>query len=115
MGLHGNHSLVDTTADVANDWKIVSYKEQIEQVVHKTIIGYSARGEIATLQDIADSLTAESWVDIAVVDEEGETSGYVNVRVNEGYTYYVYYDWVRGKVEVGYLGKEEERKAIAYG
>ena len=64
---------------------------------------------------ILGAVTIEVWVDMAIVDEEGETSCYVNVRVNEGYTYYVYYDWVLGKVEVGYLGKEEERKAFAYG
>ena len=116
MGLHGNHSLVDTTADVANDWKIVSYKEQIEQVVHKAIIGHTAMGETATLQDIADALTDESWVDIAIPDEivEGATNGYVFVRVNEGYVYQVFYDWVRGKVRVEYLGKEEQRKATYY-
>ena len=98
---------------MANDWKIVSYKEQIEQVVHKAIIAHSARGETASLQDIADALyPGESWVDVAIPDEleEGATSGYVYVRVNEGYVYQVYYDWVRGKVKVDYLGKEEERK-----
>ena len=81
--------------------------------MHKEIIAHSALGETASLQDIADALTEESWVDIAVPDEvkENATNGYVYVRVNEGYVYQVYYDWVRGKVRVDYLGKEEPRKA----
>ena len=81
--------------------------------MHKAIIGHSALGETATLQDIAEALIEESWVDIAVPDEvdENATNGYVYVRVNEGYVYQVYYDWVRGKVRVDYLGKEEPRKA----
>ena len=81
--------------------------------MHKAIIAHSALGETASLQDIADALTEESWVDIAIPEEvkENATHGYVYVRVNEGYVYQVYYDWVRGKVKVDYLGKEEERKA----
>ncbi|MCI8621995.1 MAG: hypothetical protein HFJ50_10275, partial [Clostridia bacterium] len=73
---------------------------------------HSTKGETPTLQDIADTLEEESWVDVAIPEEleENATSGYIYVRVNEGYVYQVYYDWVRGKVRVDYLGKEEEGK-----
>jgi hypothetical protein len=95
---------------VANDWKIMSYWEQIEQVVHKTIIAYTAKGEVPTLNDIAEALCpGESWVKSAIVNNnEDVTTPHIIVTVNDGgYTYIVYYDSVTGRVIIKYLGQDE--------
>ena len=108
-GLIGNDSIIDTTTDVAEDYKIVSYKEEIDGVVQSTIINYSSKGEIPTLQNIADSLEDETWVKNAIVNEDKTLgNGDIIVTVTEGYVFEVFYDSVYGKVMLDYLGKDEQ-------
>ncbi|MCI8519695.1 MAG: hypothetical protein HFJ51_06645, partial [Clostridia bacterium] len=105
----GNQGLIDVTADVAENYEVVSYKEQIEQVVHSTIISYSAKGETPTLIDIAEALNFEEWVRSAIANTDTSiTNGDIIVTVDRGYVYQVFYDSVYGKVVVDYIGKVPE-------
>ena len=107
-GLLGEHSIIDVTTDVAEDYEIVSYKEQIEHVVHSCVISYSARGEVPTLNDIADALNNESWVRSAIANTDTSISNPdIIVTVDKGYVYQVFYDSTFGKVIVDYLGKDK--------
>ena len=107
-GVLGDHSIIDVSADIAQDYEVVSYKEQIEHVVHSTIISYSARGEVPTLNDIADALNNESWVRSAIANTDTSISNPdIIVTVDKGYVYQVFYDSTFGKVIVDYLGKDK--------
>jgi len=109
IGKIGNGGLIDVTADVAENYEVVSYKEQIEQVVHSTIISYSAKGETPTLIDIAEALNFQEWVRSAIANTDTSiTNGDIIVTVDRGYVYQVFYDSVYGKVEVDYIGKVPE-------
>ena len=104
-GLTGEHGLIDTTADVAQNYEIISYGEQINEIVHKTIIAYSSRGETPSIIDIADAINFEDWVKSAVPNEETND---IIVTVTRGYVYQVYYDSINGKVFVEYIGEDDE-------
>ncbi|MCI8518977.1 MAG: hypothetical protein HFJ51_02460, partial [Clostridia bacterium] len=106
IGKLGNQGLIDVTSDVAENYEVVSYKEQIEQVVHSTIISYSAKGEVPTLIDIADALEMQEWVRSAIPNTDTSISnGDIIVTVDKGYVYQVFYDSVYGKVIIDYIGK----------
>ncbi|MCI8654939.1 MAG: hypothetical protein HFJ48_03570, partial [Clostridia bacterium] len=109
IGQIGNGGLINVTADVAENYEVVSYKEQIEQVVHSTIVSYSAKGETPTLIDIAEALNFEEWVRSAIPNTDTSiTNGDIIVTVDRGYVYQVFYDSVYGKVVVDYIGKVTE-------
>ncbi|MCI8519119.1 MAG: hypothetical protein HFJ51_03305, partial [Clostridia bacterium] len=109
IGQIGNGGLINVTADVAENYEVVSYKEQIEQVVHSTIVSYSAKGETPTLVDIAEALNFEEWVRSAIPNTDTSiTNGDIIVTVDRGYVYQVFYDSVYGKVVVDYIGKVPE-------
>lgn len=111
--LTGNDGIVDVTSDAAEDYKIVSYKEQIEQVVYSTVVAFSARGETPTIEDISNDLADQDWVRTAVpYDVEEPGIDYVIVQVNEGYVYQVFYDPIYGDITVEYLGKDDPNNPI---
>ena len=70
--------------------------------MHKAIIAHSALGETASLQDIADALTEESWVDIAIPEEVKE-----NEKVIEDY-----FIFFLNKVLMIYVATEELQDAF---
>ena len=109
VNLTGNHNLIDVTTDVANNYEVTSYKEQIEQVMHACIIGYSARGEVPTLNDMADALNEQDWVRSAIANTDTSISnGDIIVIVDKGYIFQVYYDSINGKIKIDYIGKDPE-------
>ena len=109
INLTGDHNLIDVTTDVANSYEVTSYKEQIEQVMHACIIGYSARGEVPTLNDMADALNEQDWVRSAIANTDTSISnGDIIVIVDKGYIFQVYYDSIYGKIKIDYIGKVPE-------
>ena len=107
--LAGRNNLIDVTADVAQNYEVTSYKEQIEQVMHACIIGYSARGEVPTLNDMADALNEQDWVRSAIANTDTSISnGDIIVIVDKGYIFQVFYDSVYGKIDIDYIGKVPE-------
>ena len=109
--LTGNHNLIDVTTDVAQSYEVTSYKEQIEQVVYSCIIGYSAKGEVPTLNYIAEALNNQEWVRSAIANTDTSISnGDIIVIVDKGYIFQVYYDSIYGKVQIDYIGKVPEGK-----
>ena len=107
--LAGRNNLIDVTADVAQNYEVTSYKEQIEQVMHACIIGYSARGEVPTLNDMADALNEQDWVRSAIANTDTSISnGDIIVIVDKGYIFQVYYDSIYGKIKIDYIGKVPE-------
>ena len=108
INLTGDHNLIDVTTDVANSYEVTSYKEQIEQVMHACIIGYSARGEVPTLNDMADALNEQDWVRSAIANTDTSISnGDIVVIVDKGYIFQVYYDSINGKIKIDYIGKDK--------
>ena len=80
----GDEPLIGTTANGTEDYKVVSYKEQIEQVVHSEIINKSIIGEIATTGDISDALNNQDWVKTSYLSSDAtEQEGNIIVKVNE--------------------------------
>ena len=55
-GLAGNGGLVETTLTAKEQHTIAVYKETIEQIAQKTIIGKNTKGEEATVTDIAKEI-----------------------------------------------------------
>ena len=105
----GEHDIIDVTVDVAQNYEITSYKEQIEQVMHSCIISYSAKGETPTLIDMADVLNEQDWVRSAVANTDTSISnGDIIVIVDKGYIFQVYYDSINGKIKIDYIGKVPE-------
>ena len=105
------HDLIDVTTDVANSYEVTSYKEQNEQVMHACIIGYSARGEVPTLNDMADALNEQDWVRSAIANTDTSISnGDIIVIVDKGYIFQVFYDSVYGKIDIDYIGKVPGRR-----
>ena len=105
----GKHELIDVTLDVSQNYEVTSYKEQIEQVMYSCIIGYSAKGEVATLIDIADALNKQEWVRSAIANTDTSISnGDIIVIVDKGYIFQVYYDSIYGKIKIDYIGKVPE-------
>ena len=103
----GEHDIIDVTVDVAQNYEITSYKEQIEQVMHSCIISYSAKGETPTLIDMADVLNEQDWVRSAVANTDTSISnGDIIVIVDKGYIFQVYYDSINGKIKIDYIGKD---------
>ena len=109
--LVGRNNLIDVTADVAKNYEVTSYKEQIEHVVYSCIIGYSAKGEVPTLIDIADALNKQEWVRSAIANTDTSISnGDIIVIVDKGYIFQVYYDSINGKIDIDYIGKVPGRR-----
>ena len=107
--LAGKNNLIDVTLDVSQNYEVTSYKEQIEQVMYSCIIGYSAKGEVATLIDIADALNKQEWVRSAIANTDTSISnGDIIVIVDKGYIFQVYYDSIYGKIKIDYIGKVPE-------
>ena len=109
--LAGRNNLIDVTADVAQNYEVTSYKEQIEQVMYSCIIGYSAKGEVPTLIDIAEALNKQEWVRSAIANTDTSISnGDIIVIVDKGYIFQVFYDSVYGKIDIDYIGKVPGRR-----
>ena len=109
IGKLDNHGLIDVTSEVAEDYEVVSYKEQIEQVAYSTIIEYSARGETPMLVDISDRLNDQEWVRSAIPNTDTSISnGDIVVTVDRGYVYQIFYDSINGKVIIDYIGRVPE-------
>lgn len=110
-GITGDESIITTTEEVAEDYNITSYREQLEQIVRSIIIEYSARGEEPTIIEIAEELEKENWIISATPNtDESLTSGDIIVVVDAGYIFNVFYDSLYGKIEIKYIGKLEERR-----
>lgn len=106
-----NKGLIDVTSEVAENYEIVSYKEQIEQVVQSEIIAKLSMGEEATTISITDRLKEQEWIKSAILaDTATDTEGNITVIVDKGYIYQVYYNSIYGKVLIDYIGKDDSGK-----
>ena len=112
----GDESIIGATEVSAENYKIVSYKEQIEHNVRGTILKKATMGEVATLEDIAEGLRLETnWVKSAYANiGESITQGDVIVTTLDGYMFQVYYDAVYGTVYVEYIGKDDGKDGEKY-
>ena len=102
-GLAGNGGLVETTLTAKEQHTIAVYKETIEQIAQKTIIGKNTKGEEATVTDIAKEIKKEEWVSTAEPNEENHD---ILVVSKEGYVFQVYYNNVYGRLELDFIGKD---------
>ena len=102
-GLAGNGGLVETTLTAKEQHTIAVYKETIEQIAQKTIIGKNTKGEEATVTDIAKEIKKEEWVSTAEPNEENHD---ILVVSKEGYVFQVYYNNVYGRLEIDFTGKD---------
>lgn len=111
VSITDNHNLIDVTADVTQNYEVASYKEQIEQVLYSCIVGYSTKGEVPSIVNMADALNAQDWVRQAVANTDTSiTNGDIIVIVDKGYIYQVFYDSIYGKINVDYIGKTPSRR-----
>lgn len=99
--------VIDTTETAAMESNILSYKEEISHSVRTEIIIKSAIGETATVQDIVQRLSKESFINSANLVQNGaDTEGDITIITKkENYIFHIYYNSIHEKIDVDYLGK----------
>ncbi len=102
--LTGKEGILASSSNIANEYVIQQYGEQIEQLVHSIILKDSLIGKKTTVTSMAEEMEKEDWIKSAVPNEEAKD---IIVTTTDGYIYQVYYDEETGKKEIDYIGKED--------
>lgn len=103
----GDEGIISSTEVAVEDYRIMQYKEQIEQIVQSTIVIYATMGKEVGLDEISDSLRSEgsTWIITTSVSwDQSINNPDILVTTIEGYTFQVFYDNIYGIVYVEYIG-----------
>lgn len=103
----GDEGIISMAEVTAQDYDVMQYKEQIEQITQSTIVMYSASGGEVGLNEIANNIKSEGsmWVSKTSVNlDESLSNPDVLVTTIEGYVFQIYYDNIYGVVNVEYIG-----------
>ena len=68
--LTGKEGILASSSNIANEYVIQQYGEQIEQLVHSIILKDSLIGKKTTVTSMAEEMEKEDWIKSAVPDNE---------------------------------------------
>ena len=104
-----NDGILATSKDIANEYNIEQYEDQIEALRDSVIYKYEMVGREIDLSEIAKGMNEEStWIKSAVANlDKSITNEDIVVTTTDDYVYQLYYDEGSGQRFIEYLGIEE--------
>ena len=107
----GEEGILKVSTDATEDYNILQYKEQIEQLRDSIILKYEMTGQNLTLERLAKEMEQETtWVKRATANTDKDINNEdILVATIDGYIFQVYYDVSYGQKYVEYLGREDGR------
>ncbi|MCI9365638.1 MAG: hypothetical protein HFJ54_03350 [Clostridia bacterium] len=106
----GEEGIIRVSSEATEDYNILQYKEQIEQLRESIILKAEITGENIKLEKIAREMSKEAtWIKSAVANvKEGvaELNDDIIVTTTDGYIFQLYYNESYGQKFIEYLGKE---------
>ena len=103
-GIIGNDGILKVSTSIKGEYILAQYQEQILNIVERVILKNQILGKETTLEDIAEELEKEEWIESAKVDEDLQS---VFVQTTDGYIFQVYYNEEQGQMKVEYVGNGE--------
>ena len=91
---------IDHTLDVAEEYAVANYKEQVSELIETIIKKNEIAGDETGLQQIASEINNETWIKSAVAGQD------IIITTENGYVFEAYYSEEYGKRFVEYIGKE---------
>jgi len=110
-GIAGEESIIRVSETATEDYNILQYKEQIEQLRESVILKSEISGESINLDKLAREMLKEAtWIKSAIANVSGSTDGLnddIIVTTTDGYIFQLYYNESYGQKFIEYLGKED--------
>jgi len=110
-GLTGEESIIKVSETATEDYNILQYKEQIEQLRESIILKSEISGESINLDKLAREMSkATTWIKSAIANVSGSTDELnddIIVTTTDGYIFQLYYSESYGQKFIEYLGKED--------
>lgn len=103
----GKESMIDISKEATNDYNIMQYREQIEEIRENVIQKYNLMGKNLNLGDLAKEMLEETtWIKTAEVNTD--TNEDIIVTTEDGYVYQVYYNEGYGQRYIEYIGRDSK-------
>jgi len=108
-GLTGEESIIKVSETATEDYNILQYKEQIEQLRESIILKYEMSGENLSLDKLSKEMEANTtWIKRATANTDKDVNNEdIVVVTTDGYIFEVYYDQDYGQKFIEYLGRED--------
>jgi len=107
----GEASVIKQSKTATEEYNILQYKEQIEQLRESIILEVEIAGESINLDKLAREMAKEAtWVKSAIANVKEGTNGInddIIVTTTDGYIFQLYYNESYGQKFIEYLGKED--------
>lgn len=99
--------IIDVASDGVNDYNIIQYREQIENLRESIILKYETEGKEITLAKLASEMEKEgAWIKSAVANvSQDATNDDIIVTTDTNYVFQLYYNESYGKKFIEYIGR----------